>query len=165
LNLSFSKAGVFNKNGDEYNFAAIAVDNGGDITDLTINVTGTNYVTLASTGSLDTVETLTLTGTGDLYLIENGSSFSAITTIDASALVGGLQLTGDTPLAAINDFSDFDGSLALEVVKGGSGSNRISVDAVTTDTVYTMQGGNDVIGAGVAEGDDTYDWVRAMIPL
>lgn len=158
LNLNLSKAGVLNKSGENYNIAVVGVDNGGDITDLEVVVTGSNYVTMDSTGSLATIETLTVKGTGDLYLVENGSTFDAITTIDASALVGGLQLTGDAVTAlAYNDFSDFDTSTELEVVKGGSGNNRIAVGVVTTDTVYTMQGGADAIDAGAAEGDDTYN--------
>jgi hypothetical protein len=157
LELAVSGAGVLNKDGEHYNITTIAVDNGGDITALSLNVSGINYITLDDAGSLDAVETVTVKGTGDLYVVENASDLTAITSIDASALVGGLQFTGDDPALGANDFSDLDNSTTLEVVKGGSGANRISVGIVTTDTVYTMQGGNDVIDAGAATGDDTYN--------
>lgn len=161
LTLSLNKAGVLNRGtGEGYNIVGLAVDNGGDITDLTINVSGPNYILLEADGvtsDLEVIETLVVKGTGDLILFEDGTaSFNDLKTIDASGLVGGLQMVpNQNTTTAV--FNDFDGSGDIEVVKGGSGADLISLDVDGSDVTYIMGAGNDVVNDNGSDGDNVYE--------
>lgn len=130
----------------------------GKATAATINVTGSNFVSLVggasaatSIGAAAGVKTLTVTGTGSLNLnatsgLVNGSTLADdLTKLDASANTGGVT-------ASVSN--------AKVVVNGGSGNDTISITgALATGASINLGAGNDkLLGTGsIAVGVTTID--------
>ncbi len=133
------------------NDAVLTLTTGGDdvITSIAIANSDDSALALEILGtSADTIETVTVTGSGDLEITNDTTAFDAITEIDASGLAGGLTV----------DLTDMGDAVT---VAGGSGDDDITSsgddDEITTgagdDTVTVAVAGDVVVDAGA--GDDT----------
>jgi S-layer protein len=133
--------------------STITVTVAGDdvLTGAIIDVVSDSAITLDAGSDLETLETVVITGEGDLSLIEGAAAteFAAITEVDASDLAGGLTMDLSTASAAVT----FTGGSGDDDVTASGGADEISTGA--GDDTITMATGDLTIDAGA--GDDTVE--------
>jgi hypothetical protein len=130
--------------------STITVTVGGDdvLTGAIIDVVSDSAITLAAGSDLETVETVVITGAGDLSLIDGTAEFAAITEVDASDLAGGLTMDLSTASAAVT----FTGGSGDDDVTSSGFDDEISTGA-GDDSVVVDAAGDVTVDAGA--GDDT----------
>ena len=133
--------------------ATVIADVGGEdvLTGAIIEVVSDSAITLSAdaASNLETVETVVITGAGDLSLIDAGTEFLAITEVDASDLAGGLTMD----LTSATGPVIFTGGSGDDDVTASGGADEISTGA--GDDTITMAAGDLTIDAGA--GDDTVE--------
>jgi hypothetical protein len=136
---------------DEFT-STLTLNVGGDdaITTLDLTVVDDSTVALAQTGTVDTIEAITISGSGDLTITESLTAFDSITEVDASGLAGGLTMDLSNAAAAVT----FTGGSGDDDVTSSGDDDEISTGA--GDDTITMVGTVDLtIDAGA--GDDTVE--------
>jgi hypothetical protein len=118
------------------------------LTGAIIDVLSDSAITLTAGSDLQTLETVVITGAGDLSLIDDNAEFDAITEVDASDLAGGLTMVLTSTSAAVT----FTGGSGDDDVTSSGFDDVISTGA-GDDSVVVVAAGDVTVDAGA--GDDT----------
>jgi S-layer protein len=147
---------------NQYGYVAVNSD---DTVDLNLTVAGNGHFAVGSYGDYEygtqdnvaiissNLDNVKIDGNGDVYLYmlnDTGGTSAYISTLDASALNGGVSVD-------IN-YADYDagtGASLLSLVNGGKGNDYINIDAQLGDGIAINTGtGNDYLSVhGDADGD------------
>jgi hypothetical protein len=135
---------------------ALTIAEADEIDTLDLTITGNSDLTL-TLGDDDTVTTVGITGTGDLELVFLGT---ALTSIDASELEGGLTFDG----TAVTEGLTIVGGTGDDAVTGGSGENIFTGNdgddtfnaSATGDITFSGGAGDDSLDVFGATGDITF---------
>jgi len=156
LNLKLDKTGVLTGNTITVaNVETINID--GADTAATGGAAAINTVTLTAAAAT----TITVTGNNGLDITATGST--AVTTFDASAVVGnsttavaGTAATTDSAANLAVTYASLNGTSGAAVtIKGGAGNDTLTGSATKNDDTITGGAGNDTIQGG--SGTDTLD--------
>jgi len=148
------------------NDTVLTMTTGGDdvVTEVSIVANGDSAVALAMLGtSADTMETLTVSGTGDVEITEQTTAFDALSEVDGSGLAGGLTIVltnsaEDVTLTGGSGDDVITSSGGDDEISTGSGDDEVTVAAAGDVTVDTGSGDDTVvITAGGLDGDDDID--------
>jgi S-layer protein len=140
--------------------STITVTVGGDdvLTGAIIDVVSDSAITLAGASDLETVETVVITGAGDLSLIDGTAEFAAITEVDASDLAGDLTMDLSSATAAVtftggSGDDDVTSSGFDDEISTGAGDDSVAVDAAG-DVTVDAGAGDDTVRITVLGLDD-----------
>jgi len=133
--IGIAQTAVNEIDGEAGQTGTVTLDTAFDLDDVTISVFTNNVINVSddvTTGTITAVDTISLTGTGDVTVGDTATA----TTLDASGLTGDLTLTANTG--------------ALVDILGGSGAATYTTgDATNT---FQGQGGADDVTVGALDG-------------